>query len=128
MNFDNAVQKKCTVLLPFTSNDLFFISAFPSNVLLMNLSRQLGDYDSFLIGYMGCTMDEVKTSMYLSQDHKTCVLKMLSLWRCKDGQDGVKTVGQLLSVLKDVLQRGPYKVLENLINGKCSRSIYINAR
>ena len=58
--------------------------------------------------------------MHLSQDHKTCVLKMLSLWRCKDGQDGVKTVGQLLSALKDVLQRGPYKVLKNVINSKCS--------
>ena len=86
----------------------------------MNLSKQLGDYDSFLIGYMGCTIEEVTTSMYLNQDHKICVLKMMSLWRCKDGQDGVKTVGELLSALKDVLQRGPYKVLENLIRGKCS--------
>ena len=86
----------------------------------MNLSKQLGDYDSFLIGYMGCTIEEVRTSMYLSQDHKLCVLKMLSLWRCKDAQDGVKTVGELLTALKDVLQRGPYKVLENLIRGKCS--------
>ena len=69
---------------------------------------------------MGCTMEEVRSSMYLNQDHKTCVLKMLNLWRCKDGQDGVKTVEELLSVLKDVLQPGPYKVLENLIRGKCS--------
>ena len=87
----------------------------------MNLSRQLAQYDSFLIGYMGYTMEEVVTSMYLSQDHKVCVLKMLSFWRCKDGQDGVKTVEELLSVLKDVLQRGPYKVLDNVIKGKCSR-------
>ena len=86
----------------------------------MNLSKQLEDYDSFLVGYMGCTLDEVRTSMYLSQDHKICVLKMLSLWRCKDGQDEVKTVGELLSVLTDVLHRGPYKVLENLIKGKYS--------
>ena len=86
----------------------------------MNLSKQLEDYDSFLVGYMGYTMEEVTSSMYLSQDHKICVLKMLSLWRCKDGQGGVKTVEELLSVLTDVLQRGPYKVLENVINGKCS--------
>ena len=87
----------------------------------MNLSKQLEDYDSFLVGYMGYTMEEVRTSMHLSQDHKICVLKMLSLWRCKDGQDGVKTVEELLSVLKDVLQRGPCKVLESVIRGKCSR-------
>ena len=84
----------------------------------MNLSKQLEDYDSFLVGYMGYIMEEVTSSMYLIQDHKICVLKMLSLWRCKDGQDGVKTVEELLSALKDVLQRGPYKVLENVINGK----------
>ena len=99
---------------------IFFFLAIPSNVLLMNLSKQLEDYDSFLIGYMGCTIDEVRSSMYLNQDHKTCVLKMLSLWRCKDEQDRVKTVEELLSALKDVLQRGPYKVLENLIRVKCS--------
>ena len=98
----------------------FFISAIPSKILLINLSKQLGDYDSFLVGYMGCTMEECTTSMYLSQDHKICVLKMLSSWRCKNEQDGVKTVEELLSVLKDVLQRGPYKVLENLIRGKYS--------
>ena len=86
----------------------------------MNLSKQLADYDSFLVGYMGCNMEEVRTSMHLNQDHKICVLKMLSLWRCKDGQDKVKTVGQLLSVLKDVLQRGSYKILENVIRGKCN--------
>ena len=85
----------------------------------MNLSKQLEHYDSFLIGYMGCTMEEVTSSMYLSLDHKMCVVKMLSLWRCKDGQDEVKTVGELLSVLKDVLQGGPYKVLDNVIRGKC---------
>ena len=87
----------------------------------MNLSKQLGDYDSFLIGYIGCTMEEVRASMYLNQDHKICVLKMLSLWRCKDGQDEVKTVEELLSALKEVLQRGPYKVLEKLIRGKCTK-------
>ena len=104
----------------------FSILAIPSNVLLMNLSKQLGDYDSFLVGYMGCNMEEVRTSMHLNQDHKICVLKMLSLWRCKDGQDRVKTVEELLSVLKDVLQRGPYKVLENLIRGKLSTIIKIS--
>ena len=98
-----------------------FFSAIPSNVLLMNLSKQLEDYDSFLVGYMGYSMEEVTNSMHLIQDHKICVLKMLSLWRCKDGQDGVKTVEELLSVLKDVLQRGRYKVLENVIRGKCCR-------
>ena len=87
----------------------------------MNLSKQWEDHHSFLVGYMGCSMEEVTTSMYLSQDRKICVLKMLSLWRCKDGQDGVKTVGELLSALKSVLQRGPYKVLESAINGKCSK-------
>ena len=86
----------------------------------MNLSKQLVNYDSFLVGYMGYTMEEIAISMYTTQDRKICVLKMLSLWRCKDGQDGVKTVGELLSVLKDVLQRGPNKVLENVIDGKCS--------
>ena len=87
----------------------------------MNLSKQLADCDSFLVGYMSYTMEEVTSSMYLSQDHKTCVLKMLSLWRCKDGQGGVKTVEELLSVLKDVLQCGPYKILENVIRSKCCR-------
>ena len=85
----------------------------------MNLSKQLEDYRGFLVGYMGYSMEEVTNSMYLSQDHQICVLKMLSLWRCGDGQDGVKTVEELLSVLKDVLQRGPCKVLENVIRGKC---------
>ena len=99
----------------------FSFSAIPSKALLMNLSKQLKDYDSFFIGYMGYTMEQVRSSMYLNLDHKTCVLKMLSLWRCKDGQDGVKTVGELLSVLKDVLQRGPYKVLKNLVRGKCTK-------
>ena len=89
----------------------------PSNVQLASLSRQLFDYEIFLVGYMGYTLDEV-TSVNLSQDYKICVLKMLSLWRCKDRQDGVKTVEELLSALKDVLQRGPYKVLENVIGGK----------
>ena len=87
----------------------------------MNLSKQLEDYNNFLVGYMGYTMEEVRASMYLSQDHQICVLKMLSLWRCKDGQGGVKTVEELLSVLKDVLQRGPYNVLENVIRGKCCK-------
>ena len=84
----------------------------------MNLSKQLEQYESFLVGYMGCTMEEVITSMYMNQDHKTCVLKMLSLWRCKDGQDRVKTVEELLSVLKDVLQCGIYHILEKVIKGK----------
>ena len=99
------------------------ISAIPGNALLMNLSEQLEDYVIFLVGYMGCNIEEVRTSMYLSQDHKTCLLKMLSLWRCKDGQDGVKTVEELLSVLKDVLQRGPYKSLHNVIKGKCNNRL-----
>ena len=98
------------------------ISEIPSNVLLMILSKQLEDYHNFLVGYLGYTMEEVTNSMYLNLDHKTCVLKMLSLWRCKDGQDGVKTVGQLLSVLKDVLQRGPYQTLKNVIDSKCDLS------
>ena len=67
---------------------------------------------------MGYTMEEVVTSMHLSQDYKSCVLKMLSLWRCKDGQDGVKTVGQLLSALKDVLQAGPYHSLVTVTEGQ----------
>ena len=87
----------------------------------MNLSKQLEDYDIFLVGYMGYTIEEVRASMYLNLDHKTCVLKMLSLWRCKDGQNGVKTVEELLSVLKDVLQCGIYHILEKVIKGKCSK-------
>ena len=59
------------------------MSEIPSNILLMSLSKQLEDYYNFLVGYMGYTMEEVITTMHLSQDHKTCVLKMLSLWRCK---------------------------------------------
>ena len=86
----------------------------------MNLSKQLEDYHNFLVGYMGYTIEEVAVSMHISQDHKTSVIKMLSLWRCKGEQDGVKTVGELLSALKDVLQRGPYKVLESVIRGNCS--------
>ena len=93
----------------------------------MTLSKQLEDYDSFLVGYMGCTIEEIAVSMYTTQDHKFCVLKMLSLWRCKDGQGGVKTVGELLSALKIVLQRGSYKAVESVINGKCSRGTYNNA-
>ena len=85
----------------------------------MNLAKQLDQYESFLVGYMGCSLEEVTNSIYLSQDHKKCVLKMLSLWRCKDGQDKVKTVEELLSALKDVLQRGPYKALGKVIKGKC---------
>ena len=96
-----------------------FISVIPNNALLMNLSKQLEDYDSFLVGYLGYTIGEVVTSMYLGQDHKICVLKMLSLWRCKDGQVGVKTVEELLTALKSVLYSGPYKALENVIRGKC---------
>ena len=85
----------------------------------MTLSKQLDQYDIFLVGYMGYNMEEVTSSMHLIQDHKICVIKMLSLWRCKDGQDGVKTVEELLSVLKDVLQCGIYNILEKVINGKC---------
>ena len=84
----------------------------------MNLSKQLEDHHSFLVGYMGYTIEEVITSMHLSQDHKICVVKMLSLWRCKDRQDGVKTVEELLSVLKDVLQPGSYKALKNVCDSK----------
>ena len=100
----------------FYSKRIFL--ALPSEVLLGSLSRQLVDYESFLVGYMDCTMEEVVTSMHLSQDYKSCVLKVLSLWRCKDGQGGVKTVGQLLSALKDVLQTGPYHSLVTVIVGQ----------
>ena len=105
--------------MQFTNNNLLYISALPSNVQLANLSMQLIDYENFLVGYMGYTMEEV-TRVNLSQDYKVCVLKMLSLWRCKDGQDEVKTVEELLSAFKDVLQRGSYKVLEKVIRGKYS--------
>ena len=107
------MQFYCALVITF-----FFFSEIPSNVFLMTLARQLIDYEIFLVGHMGYTIEKV-TSVNLSQDHKICVLKMLSLWRCKDGQDEVKTVGKLLSALKSVLQRGPYKVLENVIDGKC---------
>ena len=56
-------------MLQFTSNDLFcYILAIPSNVLLMTLSRQLIDYEIFLVGYMGYTIEEV-TSVNLSQTY-----------------------------------------------------------
>ena len=85
---------------------------------MLSVSKQLQDYDSFLVAYMGYTMEEVVTSMYLSQDYKSCVLKMLSLWRCKYRHDKVKTVGELLSVMEDVLLSSPYKALKTVINGK----------
>ena len=81
---------------------------------------QIEDYHTFLVSYMGYTIEETITTMYLGQDYKTCVLKMLSLWRCKDGQERVKTVGELLSALKDVLLRVPYKTVNKVISGKCS--------
>ena len=84
---------------------------------MLSVSKQLQDYDNFLVGYMGYTLDEVVTSMYLNQNYKSCVLKMLSLWRCKYDDDKVKTVGELLSVMKDVLLPSPYKVLTTVING-----------
>ena len=105
--------------MQFASNDLIYISAIPSNVFLASLSRQLIDYEVFLVGYMGYTLEEV-TSVNLSQDYKICVLKMLSLWRCKDKHDRVKTAGELLSALKSVLQRVPYKAVVKVIGGKCS--------
>ena len=73
---------------------------------------------------MGYTIEEVIASMYLSQDYKTCVLKMLSTWRCKDGQDDVKTIGEFLSALKDVLQCGPYGTLEAVISSKLSLPLF----
>ena len=84
------------------------------------MSEQLEDYHSFLVGYMGYTIDEIMTSMHLRQDHKTCVLKMLSLWRCKHEQDIVKTVGDLLATLKDVIQPGSYNVVDNVVRGRCA--------
>ena len=112
-----------TLIIQFYSAvvvNFLFISEIPSNALLMTLSRQLIDYEVFLVGHMGYTIEEV-TSVNLSQDHKICVLKMLSLWRCKDGQDGVKTIGEVLCVLNDFLQQGRYQALEKVIHGKRSR-------
>ena len=83
----------------------------------MNLSNQLEDYHLFLVGYMGYSMEEVMNNMYVSHDHKTCVLKMLSFWRCKHEQDEVKTVEDLVSALNDVIQPGPYNILRNVITG-----------
>ena len=97
---------------------LISILAISSRSLLLSLSKQLEDYHSFLVGYLGYTIEEVTNSMYLSLDHKTCVLKMLSLWRCKHEQDKVKTVGDLLSALRKVIQPGSYKVVRNVIRGK----------
>ena len=100
----------------------------------MTLTKQMVDYHNFLVGYMGYSPEEVAFSVYLTHDYTTCVLKMLSLWRCKhvqgrvktgrckDGQGGVKTVGELLSALNGVLCSGPYKVLVKCISGKCSTS------
>ena len=103
----------------FTQKQLLIsILAISSRTLLLSLSNQLEDYHSFLVGYMGYTIEEVTNSMHLIQDHKTCVLKMLSLWRCKHEDNKVKTVGDLLSALKDVIQPGSYKVVRNVIRGK----------
>ena len=97
---------------------MYYILALPSNDVLLSVSKQLQDYDIFLVGYMGYSMEEITTSMHLSQDHKICVLKMLSLWRCKDEIDKVKTVGELLSAMEGVLLPSPYKTLKTVVNGK----------
>ena len=94
-----------------------FLSALPSIEQLLSVSKQLQDYDCFLVAYMGYTMEEVVTSMYLSQDYKSCVLKMLSLWRCKYEHDKVRTIGELLSVMEDVLLPSSYKALKTVIKG-----------
>ena len=89
--------------------------------MLLSLSTQLQDYDSFMVGYMGYTIEEVVTSMYLSQDYKSCVLKMLSLWRCKDEICRVKTVKELLCALESVLQYGSYRALKAVIISKLNK-------
>ena len=93
--------------------------ALPSEAFLVSLSRQLIDYENFLVAYMGYTIEEIAVTLYLRQDYKTCVLKMLSLWRCKDGQGGVKNIEELLFALKDALQFGPYKSLMTVIESMC---------
>ena len=102
----------------FTIITIYIFLALPSINLLLSVSKQLQDYNNFLVGYMGYTIEEVVTNMYLSQDYKSCVLKMLSLWRCKYENDKVKTVGELLSVMEDVLLPSPYKSLKTVVNGK----------
>ena len=93
--------------------------ALPRETFLVSLSRQLIDYENFLVGYLGYTIEEIAVTLYLRQDYKTCVLKMLSLWRCKDGQGAVKNIEELLLALKDALQIGPYKSLMTVIESMC---------
>ena len=90
----------------------------PSLESLRILVKHLMDYDCFLAGYMNCTIEETMSSMYLIQDYKICVLKMLSLWRCKDGDDSVKSIGDLLNSLKPVLDVGPFKIIKSVIKGE----------
>ena len=96
---------------------MFFLE-LPSLKSLNILATHLVDYNCFLVGYMNCTIEETMCSMYLSQDYKICVLKMLSLWRCKDGDHSVKSIGDLLNSLKPVLDVGPLKTVKSVINGK----------
>ena len=43
---------------------------------------------------------------------------MLSLWRCKDGDDSVKSIVDLLDSLKPVMDVGPFKIIKSVINGE----------
>ena len=70
----------------------------PSGAMLHEISSKLMDYEMFLVGYMGYTFEEIAIHMHNTSDYKACVLKMLSLWRCKD--DKVKTIDELLSALE----------------------------
>ena len=90
----------------------------PSLESLRILAKHLLDYESFLVGYMNCTIEETMSSMYLIQDYKICVLKMMSLWRCKDVDDSVKSISDLLKSLKPVLDVGPFKIIKSVINGE----------
>ena len=91
-----------------------FILGLPSEKMLYECSTQLSDYELFLVGYMGYTFEEIASNMHNTSDYKSCVLKMLSLWRCKDGI--VKTIEELLSAL-EMVPYLPIGVVKSAVNG-----------
>ena len=92
---------------------IFYFYYFCLSVQLYQYSTQLFDYELFLVGYMGYTFEEIASTIHNTSDYKSCVLKMLSLWRCKDGK--VKTIKELLSALEMVpyLPIGVVKIAVN---------------
>ena len=87
----------------------------PSGAMLYEISCKLMDYEMFLVGYLGYTFEEIANHMHNTSDYKACVLKMLSLWRCKD--DKVKTIAELLSAL-DMVSELPIHVVKRAVKGE----------